>query len=230
MHTAQIAIGYARVSTPTQKEQGASLELQCERITSFCNAKGWILRKIHVDAGWSARSLDRPALRDLFDDLRLGDIDTLVVLKLDRLTRSVRDLGFLVDELLGSVSLAAVEESIDTGTANGRMIVNLMTSIAQWERETIGERTSAAMQFKRRVERKWMGRPPFGFRIDKDSGKLVEVPSRIKQIQYMKRARRAGRSLSWIADKTGTSKSLVQRLVSTDMRTIRSSVRRFCRE
>lgn len=222
----KIAAGYARVSTREQARDGSSLDLQKSRITAYCEAKGWTLFQMYSDEGESAKSLDREGLGTMIADLKHNEVDVVVVLKLDRLTRSVRDLGTLMEDLFKGVALASVEESLDGSTANGRMVMNMIGSLAQWEREIISERTSAGMQHRRDVEGRWMGRVPYGFRIEEDTGRLVEHASQMKAIVAMKRASRKGRSLSKIAEKHGVSKSLVFKLVNTDLRCLKKAVRR----
>lgn len=143
-------IGYARVSTEEQATSGLSLAAQRERITAYCVARGWELADIVVDAGVSAKTLDRPGMakvRRLMDE-RL--VDGVVAVKLDRLTRSVPDLHALLraSERTG-VALVSVTENMDTSTAAGKLMVTMLGAMAEWEREVISERTTAALRVKR---------------------------------------------------------------------------------
>lgn len=96
-----------------------------------------------VDGGESAKSLNRPGMQKLLDMINRGMIDTVIIYKLDRLTRSVKDLGELLELFeRKNVSLVSVEESLVTSSAAGRLVINIMISVSQWEREVIGERTS----------------------------------------------------------------------------------------
>lgn len=214
------AVGYVRVSTEEQAREGLSLAAQEEKIRAYCTAKGWRLVRIYRDEGFSGKDLNRPGLQSLIQDLRNNGIEAVVVAKLDRLTRSVRDLGYLIDDLFDGVALASVEESLDTTTAGGRFVLNILGAVAQWERETIAERTRNTLRFKR--ERgEWVGRIPYGFKIGPD-GRLVEDPEEIKNIQRMKRLRRRGRSYREIAERFGLSVATVYYLVNTDLRKLRS--------
>lgn len=141
-------VGYIRVSTDMQANEGVSLEAQREKIRAYCTALDLTLVHIYEDQGLSAKSLDRPALKDALGQLRGGKADILLVTKLDRLTRSVKDLGQLVDSyfLPGKYSLLSISDSIDTRTASGRLVLNVLASVAQWEREAISERTSEALR------------------------------------------------------------------------------------
>ncbi len=95
------AIGYIRVSTEDQAREGVSLDVQAERIRAYCQAKGWTLTEIIRDEGRSARDLNRPGIQRVLELARKRNgarVADVVVLKLDRLTRSVKDLGPLMDE------------------------------------------------------------------------------------------------------------------------------------
>jgi predicted site-specific integrase-resolvase len=93
------------------------------------------LADVIVDAGESAKNLDRPGMKRILDLVRGGEVDTVIVAKLDRLTRSVRDLSDLLEVFQRKgVSLVSVAESLDTGSAAGRLVLNIMVSVSQWER------------------------------------------------------------------------------------------------
>lgn len=120
---------------------------QLARLQAYCEAMrpGEEVRVV-VDEGVSAKSLDRPALNGLLADCRARRVSSVVVLKVDRLTRSVRDLADLLDLFEKSnVALCSLSESLDTSTASGRLMLNLLASVSQWEREAIAERTSFAL-------------------------------------------------------------------------------------
>lgn len=139
-------IGYVRVSTDKQVDSGLSLDAQRKKLASYCELYGHVLVDVLEDAGASAKSIDRPALRTAMTRLKAGEADGLLVAKLDRLTRSVSDLCALVDTFASERrELLSVAEQIDTSTAGGRMVVNMLGVIGQWEREVIGERTRAAL-------------------------------------------------------------------------------------
>lgn len=140
-------VGYVRVSTAGQADGGVSLEAQRAKLEAYAVALDLDLVRVEVDAGASAKTLDRPALQAALAALDTGEADGLLVAKLDRLTRSVRDLGWLVEpSRFGERwSLLSVADSIDTRTAGGRLVLNVLVSVSQWEREAIGERTRDAL-------------------------------------------------------------------------------------
>lgn len=154
------AIAYVRVSTAEQAEQGLSLDAQTARIAVYCAAMGWPVSEVIREAGASAKSLQRPGMSDLLERVRRGEIERIVVAKLDRLTRSIRDLCALVDLCVEhDVALVSAGETLDTSSAAGRMVVHMLGVVAQWEREAIAERIRDALaQKKRRGEH--VGRRP----------------------------------------------------------------------
>ena len=177
------AVGYVRVSTDIQVQEGVSLDAQKLRIQAHCTAMDIKLVDILVDAGQSAKSLERPGIQVALKMLKQGKADTLVVMKLDRLTRSVKDLGFLCETYFCEWrpwSLLSVSDSIDTRSASGKLTLNVLTSVAQWEREAIGDRVREVMQHMK-SQGVYLGAAPYGWKyIDEldENGrrKLVENP------------------------------------------------------
>ncbi len=170
------AIGYVRVSTEDQAREGVSLDVQASKIRAYCEAKGWALTEIIRDEGRSARDLNRPGIRRVREMARKRNgarvADVLVVLKLDRLTRSVKDLGTLMDEFRRlRFGFTSIQEAVDTTSATGELFFNIVASISQWERRVIGERTSAALQH-RRAQGQRVSRDPFGWRVNGDGRTL----------------------------------------------------------
>lgn len=166
------AVGYVRVSTEKQADFGVSLEAQTAKIRAMAVVQGAALVDILVDAGESAKSLNRPGMAQLLALVDAGAVDTVIIAKLDRLTRSVADLAELLKRFeRRGVSLVSVADSLDTRSAAGRLVLNIMVSVSQWEREAIGERTRDAMRHKRdKGER--VGTLPFGARLAADGVQL----------------------------------------------------------
>lgn len=160
-------VGYVRVSTDEQSTRGVSLAEQRAKLEGYANLYGLQLVAVVEDAGVSAKTLDRPGLRQVLTMLVRGDVQAVVVAKLDRLTRSVRDLGQMLDEHFGAsgkAALLSVSEQIDGRSAGGRMVLNLLATVSQWEREIISERTSAALQHLKRSGRR-TGGLTYGYRL-----------------------------------------------------------------
>jgi DNA invertase Pin-like site-specific DNA recombinase len=162
----KIAVGYARVSTGEQVE-GISLAAQRTKIRQYAKLHGLRLLAIVEDRGRSGKDLDRPGIRRVFEMIESGRVDAIIVAKLDRATRA--GVGAL-DDLLRrlakrEVRLVSIAESLDTGSASGLFFVRLLALVAQWERETIAERTRDALAELRRQGRRFTRRPPIGFRL-----------------------------------------------------------------
>jgi DNA invertase Pin-like site-specific DNA recombinase len=166
------AVGYARVSTDKQADFGVSLEAQTEKVKAMAVVQGADVADVIVDAGESAKSLNRPGMVRLLALVDAGAVDTVIIAKLDRLTRSVADLAELLKRFeRRGVSLVSVADSLDTRSAAGRLVLNIMVSVSQWEREAIGERARDAMRHKR-ANGERVGTVSFGFRLASDGVNL----------------------------------------------------------
>ena len=194
------AIGYVRVSTEKQADFGVSLEAQTEKVRAMAVVQDTELLEVIIDGGESAKSLNRPGMARLLSLVDVGAVDTVIVSKLDRLTRSVKDLAELLERFnRRSVSLVSVAESLDTGTAAGRLVLNIMVSVSQWEREAIGERTCDAMRHKR-ANGERVGTVRFGFRVADDGSRLEEDPAEQGILSRMRELRASGHTTRRIAD------------------------------
>src|ERR1700683_2745917 len=170
-------IGYARVSTDKQADRGVSLDAQTEKIRAMVVVHGAELADIIVEAGESAKSLNRPGMQRLLALVDSGSLQAVIVAKLDRLTRSVKDLCELLERFeRRGVWLISVAESLDTGSAAGRLVINIITSVSLWEREGLGERTRDAMSHKR-ANGERVGNLAYGYRLAADSKHLEPDPS-----------------------------------------------------
>lgn len=192
------AVGYVRVSTEEQASTGCSLAAQADKIRSYCGLYGISLVDIIEDAGQSAKTLGRPGLQQVLSMLDAQDIDGIVISKLDRLTRSVRDWAALIERYFGGKAfLLSVDDKIDTATAAGRVVINLLICISQWERETIGERTATALRHRQR-QGIHVGSAPFGTQM-KD-GRLIQNEQELRTVTLALDYRRQMMSYQNIAD------------------------------
>jgi DNA invertase Pin-like site-specific DNA recombinase len=117
----------------------------------MATVQGAELLEVIVDGGESAKSLSRPGLQRLLSLVSAGKVDAVIVAKLDRLTRSVKDLCSLLELFeTKKVALVSVAESLDTSPAAGRLVITIMGAVSQWEREAMGERTRDALGHKKR--------------------------------------------------------------------------------
>jgi site-specific DNA recombinase len=193
-------IAYLRVSTDKQADRGVSLDAQRAKVAAYAELYDLEVVDVVVDTGVSAKTLDRPGLGQVLAMLKGGQAEALLVVKLDRLTRSVRDLGDLVDRYFapGKFVLLSVGEQIDTRSAAGRLVLNVLASVSQWEREIIGERTSAAMQHMAAEGQFTGGEARYGYDVGPD-GLLVEVEAEQAVIRQARALRASGLSLRAVA-------------------------------
>ncbi|MGM9877856.1 MAG: recombinase family protein [Bacilli bacterium] len=134
---------YIRVSTDDQARVGFSLPEQKEKLLSLCEFKGYNVFKVYEDAGISAKDMEhRPQFQEMLSDVKNGKINYIVAYKLDRVTRSVRDLEELINILEKyNCYLVCDRDDVNTSTANGRFFVRMLTVLSQLEIEIVSERT-----------------------------------------------------------------------------------------
>ncbi|MBL9008818.1 MAG: recombinase family protein [Myxococcales bacterium] len=168
------------MSTQEQASEGVSLDVQRDRIRAYCKAQSLKLIDIKADEGVSGATLDRPALQDALALLRRGRADTLIVMKLDRLSRSLRDVCSLVEEFFSDerYHLLSLCGMVNTHSAAGRMVLMNLANYNQFEREVISERTRDALQhmMKQGVR---LGPAPYGYEFSHDTdgnGRRLLVP------------------------------------------------------
>lgn len=139
----KIAGIYIRVSTEDQAREGFSLAEQEEKLKQYCKYKEFEIFKIYKDAGISAKDMEnRPAFQEMLEDMKSGEINYIVAYKLDRVTRSVRDLEVLISTLEKyHCYLVCDRDDVNTSTANGRFFVRMLTVLSQLEIEIVSERT-----------------------------------------------------------------------------------------
>jgi site-specific DNA recombinase len=189
---------YSRVSTDHQSSNGTSLASQENYLRSYAAAKSWRIVKVFREKGFSAKTTQRPALQSLLGAVKAGEVDVVAIYKLDRLTRSVRDLCDLVVFLKRyRVELVSLTESLDTSTASGMLLVNILGSIAQWEREIISARTRAALQRKRDNGQVY-GPVPLGYR--RKGNRLLPDAKRLAVVEDIFAMRKSGKTLQAIAN------------------------------
>jgi len=193
------ALGYVRVSTDKQADRGVSLEAQAEKIRAMSVVHSAELLDIIVDGGESAKSLERPGMERLLALVDGKKVQAVIVAKLDRLTRSVKDLCELLERFeRRGVALISVAESLDTSSAAGRLVLNIMTAVSQWEREAIGERTRDAMSHKRGNGER-VGNIQFGYRLCRDAKHVEPDPAEQAVLQEIHLLRNSGHTLRNIA-------------------------------
>lgn len=172
----KIAAIYIRVSTDAQAEEGYSIDAQKEQLAAYCVSKGLKNYEFYIDGGWSGSNINRPEIQRLIKDSQEGKISHCVVYKLDRLSRSQKDTLFLIEDVFipNNVSFVSLNETLDTSTPMGKLMIGILSAFAQLERENIRLRTRMGMK-ERVKDGFWMGggRIPFGYDYDKNQGILV---------------------------------------------------------
>ena len=139
-------VGYVRVSTAEQSNNGHGLDAQETAIRREVERRGWVLVGIERDAGMTGKTIDRPGLASALDAVKTKRAAGLIVAKLDRLSRSVVDFGSILEafDRMGA-TLIALDLGVDTSTPGGRLVANVFASVAQWEAETISLRTKEGL-------------------------------------------------------------------------------------
>jgi site-specific DNA recombinase len=192
------AIGYIRVSTEQQANEGVSLEAQKAKIAAWCVTNGYELVNVFVDAGISGKSMDkRPGLQDALKSLSKGM--ALVTYSLSRLARSTKD-AISIGETVAKkkADMVSLSEQIDTTTAAGKMMFQMLAVLAEFERNLVAERTTNALQHKKATNQKYTNITPYGF--EAIEGRLVRVQAEAAVVAEIQAARAGGNTLQSIAD------------------------------
>lgn len=164
---------YSRVSTEDQSRFGHSLDEQEDRLRKLCEFKDYEIFKVYREEGVSAKNTNRPRFQEMIEDMKEGKINKIIVYKLDRLTRSIRDLETICTMLEEyNCSLESVAEEINTETANGKFFIRMLTILAQLEIERTSERTKFGL-IGAAKKGHLSGKPPIGFTKDKDNKDLI---------------------------------------------------------
>lgn len=171
------AVGYTRVSTDGQATDGVSLEAQQARIRAWCEANGYALVAIHIDASLSGcRADNRPGLQDALTSAARHKA-ALVVYSLSRLARSTKDAIAISERLAkNGADLVSLSERIDTTTAAGKMVFRMLAVLAEFERDQIAERTKGALSHMRNQGKRISGKILFGYDLAPDGENLLLNP------------------------------------------------------
>jgi len=166
---------YVRVSTEEQAKEGYSIRAQIDKLKDYIRIKDWEFYKVYADEGISGKNIpDRPAINELIADIKAGIVDNILVYKIDRLTRSTRDLIDLT-ELFNDCHCGfnSLMESIDTQTASGRMFLKIIGIFAEFERENTIERITLACE-KKVKEGYTLSSYVSSYGYDREKGELVQ--------------------------------------------------------
>ena len=195
------AIGYIRVSTQQQAEEGVSLEAQRAKIEAWCVINDYELTNVYCDSGISGTKSDRP---ELLAALEHTTKDTaLICYSLSRLTRSTKDMLQLSEELnRKGANLVSLTEKIDTTTAAGKMLFRMLAVLNEFERDQIAERTKTALSHKKANQEAY-NHTPFGYQRKGD--KFVKDVGESKAIALIQRKREQGASIRDIVEELNSN-------------------------
>jgi site-specific DNA recombinase len=170
----KLAVGYIRVSTDMQVEEGHSLETQQQTIFDYCKYHKLSFSKFYPERGLSGKNTERPQLQLLLEELQPGTI--IIITSLSRLSRNVKDTLTLLEQIKQKgATLIIIDLNVDTSTASGDLIMNIMASVSQFERKQTVERVRNTMDHMAR-QGQLITKPPFGYKVEKEGkiSKLVE--------------------------------------------------------
>jgi len=189
---------YARVSTEDQAKEGFSLDNQLEKLRSYCKARGWKIVGEYIDDGYSGRDIKRPAYQKMMEDIDKWDV--LLVMKMDRIHRNSKNFMLMMEQLRQkNKEFVSMTESLDTSTAMGRFVMDIIQRIAQLESEQIGERVYDGMRQKAKQGVGLLGSPaPYGYRYE--NGKLVGIKEELDNVKEIYKMYLEGKSLQEIVD------------------------------
>ena len=190
---------YIRVSTDKQEAEGHSLDNQIMKIKAYCSLHDITFNHDHVYSDTSSGSnMNRPGLQSLLSNK--DQYTDLVVMKLDRLTRKGRDFYTLKDQLFdeAGINFHSVQDHINTNTAIGKAMLNMLLTYSEFEVDTLRERTKSALEAKK-AKGEPIGRSPYGFEYN--GKELIKNKDEQSNIKRMQRLRRAGFTISEIREK-----------------------------
>ncbi len=204
---------YVRVSTEEQAREGFSVDAQLERLEAYCKSKGWRVYDRYVDDGYTGREKERPAYREMMQDIDIEYWDVLLTLKIDRVHRNLRNFLEMFDILTKhGKHFATVYENVDTSSAMGRFFIKLIASIAELESEQISERVKMAMDHAKR-QGYHVGRPPKLFNVIRENGHIKLTPT--DKALLIRDLSSRGYSLRQIASEVDESVSTIWRTLKT---------------
>ena len=195
---------YVRVSTTSQLEEGYSIEEQKAKLESYCDIKDWHIYKIYTDGGFSGSTTERPALEQLIKDAQSKLFDTVLVYKLDRLSRSQKDTLYLIEDIFlkNNIEFVSLLENFDTSTPFGRAVIGLLSVFAQLEREQIKERMQLGKLGRAKAGKSMMwAKTSYGYNYDKETGSMTVNEYEALAVKEIFTSYLAGMSITKLRDK-----------------------------
>ncbi len=203
---------YTRVSTEDQAKEGFSLDAQLDKLRSYCKARDWIVGGEYIDDGYSGRNVKRPAYSKMMEEM--DNWNVLLVNKMDRIHRNSKNFMMMMEYLKKhNKEFVSMTESLDTSTAMGRFVMDIIQRIAQLESEQIGERVYFGMEQKARVNGGVLGfNIPYGY--DYTDGKLTINSNEAENVKNIFEMYLKGMSMKIIAEELN-SKDIPTKLNKT---------------
>lgn len=195
---------YVRVSTTSQLEEGYSIEEQKAKLESYCDIKDWHIYKVYTDGGFSGSTTERPALEQLIKDAQSKLFDTVLVYKLDRLSRSQKDTLYLIEDIFlkNNIEFVSLLENFDTSTPFGRAVIGLLSVFAQLEREQIKERMQLGKLGRAKSGKSMMwAKTSYGYNYNKDTGTMTVNEYEALAVKEIYASYLAGMSITKLRDK-----------------------------
>ena len=195
---------YVRVSTTSQLEEGYSIEEQKAKLESYCDIKDWHIYKVYTDGGFSGSTTERPALEQLIKDAQSKLFDTVLVYKLDRLSRSQKDTLYLIEDIFlkNNIEFVSLLENFDTSTPFGRAVIGLLSVFAQLEREQIKERMQLGKLGRAKAGKSMMwAKTSYGYNYDKETGSMTINEYEALAVKEIYSSYLAGMSITKLRDK-----------------------------
>ena len=195
---------YVRVSTTSQLEEGYSIEEQKAKLESYCDIKDWHIYKVYTDGGFSGSTTERPALEQLIKDAQSKLFDTVLVYKLDRLSRSQKDTLYLIEDIFlkNNIEFVSLLENFDTSTPFGRAVIGLLSVFAQLEREQIKERMQLGKLGRAKAGKSMMwAKTSYGYNYDKETGSMTVNEYEALAVKEIYASYLAGMSITKLRDK-----------------------------
>lgn len=207
-----LAAIYVRVSTQDQAQHGFSLDAQQENLVNYAKALGYEIFRIYRDEGKSAKDLKRPEMQNMLKDAQEKKFSAIFIYKLDRFSRSLKDLILTIDQLKGwNIDFISLQDKIETASASGKLMFQIIGAFAEFERNIIGDRTKFGMERKAK-EGGFITKAPKGYKlVNKHLVPHEEESQIIKQI--FEEFLNSDISLTQLAKKHGMTTSGIKKLL-----------------
>lgn len=200
--TNKVAI-YVRVSTTNQVEEGYSIDEQKDKLEAYCKIKDWSVYNVYTDGGFSGSNTNRPAIEQLIKDAKKRKFDTVLVYKLDRLSRSQKDTLYLIEDIFikNNIAFLSLQENFDTSTPFGKAMIGLLSVFAQLEREQIKERMQLGKLGRAKAGKSMMwAKTSYGYDYNRETGTVTINHAQSLAIKFMFESYLSGRSITKLRD------------------------------